>query len=193
MKKNGFTLIELLVVISLVAAISILVTSKISRNVKEAELMKENNIISSIEEAAYIYAINYSNELEYINTKNVDKVSIDTLVNKGLIKNTTELSSLLDKDVLIVKINDNIKTYYNESWVSSKPVIFLLGLSDVTIKLNSNYVDAGAYVAILNSGVSRLESGNIVSTVDTTTIGNYVVTYSYPNATSVSRNVRVVN
>lgn len=50
----------------------------------------------------------------------------------------------------------------------------------------------GAFVAIPNIGIIELESTNITSNINTTTIGEYKVTYSYTDAVSQERKVSVI-
>ena len=94
------------------------------------------------------------------------------------------------KDYEIADINGILKTDYIGT---SKSVIFLNGPSDISIYKGDNYTEMGAYVAIPETGIVELTSSNISSNVNTNTVGDYEVTYSYSGASSVSRKVSVID
>ena len=78
---------------------------------------------------------------------------------------------------------------------TTAPVITLLGDSSVTIEVNSTYTDAGA-TATDNYDGDLTGSIVVVSNVDTSTVGNYTVTYNVTDtsgnaATEVTRTIIV--
>ncbi len=79
MKKNGFTLIEILVVIVLAAAISVTIGVSM-QGMQERQTEKEiKEYKETLEKAACVYA-------EINNITSDTKVTVDTLIKKGLIK-----------------------------------------------------------------------------------------------------------
>jgi hypothetical protein len=148
-----------------------------------------------IEDAAYLYSLNYSSEIPDINTTKVVKVTLNTLVNKGLIdkKSITNDGILINLNnyVLIANKSDVIRTYYDKNQ-TGKSVIFLNGLEEMAIKKDSTYTDMGAYVAIPEVGIFDLTSSNMTSTVNSSVIGTYEVTYSYTDSINAVRTVKVI-
>ena len=53
--KNGFTLVELLVVVIIIALTTVLVITKVEKNIKRAKELEKQTQIEAIENAAYIY------------------------------------------------------------------------------------------------------------------------------------------
>ena len=189
MKKDAFTLIELLAVIFILGLMVTMITIKVTKNIKKAENLATTHQKSMIESAAILYATDYSEELTNLTTKNVDKVTLSTLVTAGLLTESSIEGITLSNEVFIAKIGDELKSKYDPT---SSNAIFINSLDEISISVGSTYTDAGAYIAIPGTGVSLLTSGNITSTVNTSTIGNYTVTYTYTNATTVVRKVEVL-
>ncbi len=191
MKENGFTLIELLAVITIICLAAILISIRVTNNIKQANNIASDYQIDMIETAANLYAMNYSSEIPSINTTNVATVTLNTLVSKGLISSSS-ISELNNTDiVLIANIENNIKVDYDKNQ-SGKNVIFLNGLNEISIKKNTTYIDMGAYVVVDNNSLIELDNNNMSSTVDSDEKGNYTVTYSYTNANDIIRKVKVI-
>lgn len=193
--KKGFTLIEVIAVIALIAFMILLIIPNITKNIKDAKKMLSNSQIESIENSAYLYYLDYSSEIPDLATYKVTNVTIGTLISKGLISsddikiNNQSIPS--SNVVVIANINGKIKTFYDINQ-TGKSVIFLTGLSNMSLNTGTTYNDMGAYVAILGSGVLQLSSSNMVSTVNTSLPGTYTVTYSYTNAIDAIRTVKVL-
>ena len=190
MKKNAFTLVELLVVVIIIALTAVLVITKVEKNIKRAKELEKQTQIEAIESAAYIYANDYGKELSHLESIGVDKVRLEVLVNKMLLNKKNLEGIDLTNEVVIAKIEGNIKTYYDYDQKSAN-VIFLLGLKETTVRKESTYVDSGAYVAVMDVGVEKLSSTNMTSNVDTSKPGVYEVKYNYTNAEEVIRKVTV--
>lgn len=193
--KNGFTLIEVIAVIALIALMTLLIVPNITKNIKDAKQMLSNSQIEAIENAAYVYYLDYSSEIPNLNTYNVANVTIETLISKGLISSDdikiNNQNLPISNVVVIANINGIVKTFYDVNQ-TGKSVIFLVGLSTISVNIGTTYNDMGAYVAIQGSGVLQLSSSNMISTVNTSTSGTYTVTYSYTNALDAIRTVKVL-
>ena len=190
MKKNGFTLVELLATITLLCITITIVIVKVDKNIKDANDFGNQMQIEGIESAALIYAEEYRNNLYYIEEKKVDTVSLETLINQGLLEEKDVKN--LDKTniIVIAEINNNIKVKYTKV---NKNVIFLNGPSEISIYVGDQYKEMGAYVAIPGTGIIELQNDNITSTINNNTVGEYKVTYSYVNTDSKERIVSVIN
>ena len=189
MKKNGFTLIELIATIAILSMIITIVVVKVNKNINETKDFGNKIQIETIESAALIYAEEYINTLTNIDEKKVDTVSLETLINIGLLKEKDIKDIPKTNVVVIVEINDNIKVKYTET---SKNVIFINGPTDMSIYIGDTYKEMGAFVAIPGSGVMEITSTNISSNVNNNIVGEYEVTYSYKNTDSVKRKVSVI-
>lgn len=187
--KKGFTLIELLAVIIILGVTIAIVITKVDNNIKNANNFVDEQQVKEIENAAYLYAEEFSNEIEGFNTLKVGKVSINTLVEKGYLKTKDVENISTSNVVMIAEIDNYIKTKYTET---ERNAIFLNGSDTVSINMGSRYVELGAYVAIPGTGLVKLESSNISSNVNNSTKGEYKVTYSYSGAEEVVRKVQVL-
>lgn len=190
MKKiNGFTLVELLAVIIILCVTVTIVVVKVDKNIKDADEFGNEMQIENIERAALIYADEDISSLTNLQSKNVDTVTISTLVNSGLL-NSKDVKEISTSDlVLIANINGDLRVKYIGT---SKNVIFLNGSKEISLYQGDTYNEMGAYVAIPGTGLVELTSSNISSTVNTSAKGEYKVTYSYSGATSVVRKVSVL-
>lgn len=190
MKKNGFTLVELLAVIVILGMTITIVAVKIDKNIKDTNKFSNTQLISTIEDAAYLYAETYDNELTNLNTYNVDVVTINTLIEKGLLDKKNLKNISFSEKVIIANINGLLKTKYVGS---NNNAIFLNGGSEVSIYKGEIYSELGAYIAIPNTGLDTLSSSNITSNINTSTVGRYEVKYTYSNAKTEKRTVNVLN
>jgi prepilin-type N-terminal cleavage/methylation domain-containing protein len=195
MKEKGFTLIEILAVIVIISITTLLIITSVEKRIKEAKNILSSSQLETIENAVYVYAINYASEIPDLEIKGVDTVTLATLIDKGLIE-TSDIT--INGDVLpttntaiIAYVNGSLKAKYDESQTGSN-IIFLVGASSISISKNSTYTDMGAYVVIPETGIVELTSSNMSSNVNTGTSGTYQVTYTYSNSTSVTRTVRVL-
>ena len=147
--------------------------------------------IKMIEDASLLMSTDYQDELTKLNSKNIETITLQTLVNKGLLKSSDLKDIPLSNKVLLAKINDDIRVNYDKLQ-SNKNVIFLTGLDNITLHKNDTYTESGAYVAIIDTGVVALTSSNISGTINTNTVGTYKKTYSYNNAVSVTRTINII-
>ena len=190
MKKNGFTLVELLATIAILCITITIVIVQVDKNIKDANDFGNKMQIESIESAALLYTEEYRNNLSNIDEKKVDTVSLEALINQGLL-NEKDVKNI-DKSniVLIAEINNNIKVKYIGT---IKNVIFLNGPSEMSIYIGDEYKEMGAFVAIPETGIIELTNTNISSIVNNNVVGEYKVIYSYENTDSVERIVSVIN
>lgn len=191
MKKNAFTLIELLSVIIILGLTVTLVVVRVEKNIKDTKKLANDMQVNMIEEAALLMSTDYQDELTILDSKNVETITLQTLVNKGLLKSSDLKGIPLSNKVLLAKINDDIRVNYDKLQ-SNKNVIFLTGLDNITLHKNDTYTESGAYVAIIDTGVVALTSSNISGTINTNTVGTYKKTYSYNNAVSVTRTINII-
>lgn len=191
MKKNAFTLIELLSVIIILGLTVTLVVVRVEKNIKDTKKLANAMQIKMIEDAALLMSTDYQDELTKLNSKNIETITLQTLVNKGLLKSSDLKGIPLSNKVLLAKINDDIRVNYDKLQ-SNKNVIFLTGLDNITLHKNDTYTESGAYVAIIDTGVVALTSSNISGTINTNTVGTYKRTYSYNNAVSVTRTINII-
>ena len=101
-----------------------------------------------------------------------------------------------DSDFFTINSNTNSGNNFSYDVVyTTAPVITLLGDSSVTIEVNSTYNDAGATATDNYDG--DLTSIVVVSDVDTSTVGDYTVTYNVTDTSvcmiEVTRTVSVVD
>lgn len=191
MKKNAFTLIELLSVIIILGLTVTLVVVRVEKNIKDTKKLANAMQIKMIEDAALLMSTDYQDELTKLNSKNIETITLQTLVNKGILKSSDLKGIPLSNKVLLAKINDDIRVNYDKLQ-SNKNVIFLTGLDNITLHKNDTYTESGAYVAIIDTGVVALTSSNISGTINTNTVGTYKKTYSYNNAVSVTRTINII-
>jgi len=190
MNKKGFTLVELLAVIVILGITITIVFVKVDNNIKEANDFGNKMQNEAIESAANLYADDNSSSLTNLNEKKVDTVTISTLINSGLLAKK-DVKDIDESDlVLIADINGIYKIKYIGT---SKSVIFLNGPSEMSIYKGDVYTEMGAFVAIPGTGLVELTSSNISSNVNNNTVGDYEVTYSYSDASSVVRKVSVID
>ena len=190
MKKNGFTLVELLATIVILCITITIVIVQVDKNIKDANDFGNKMQKEAIESAALLYVEDYRSNLTNLNSKKVDTVSLETLINQGLLQDKDVKNIDKSNVIVIAEINNSLKVNYTGV---SKNVIFLNGPSEISIYLGDNYTEMGAYVAIPGTGVIELTSSNISSTIDTSNVGEYKVTYSYENTEPVERIVSVIN
>jgi len=195
MNKKGFTLIEILAVIVIISVTTLLIITNVEKRIKSAKEVLKSSQIETIENAAYIYAMNYSSEIPDLKEKGVETIPLSTLISKGLIEASD--IKISDQDlpvtnvIVISYINGTFKTKYDINQ-TGKNIIFLVGLKEISTTKDSTYNDMGAYVAIQEIGVLELTSLNMSSNVNTSAIGTYQVTYTYSNSISVTRVVKVI-
>ncbi len=186
--KRGFTLIELLAVIIILAVTITIVVVKVDKNLKDANKFGDERTAQMLEEAAILFVENYKNELSNINSIGVDTITINQLINKGLIE-SKNIKDNTANIILIANIDEIIKSKYTKTQQS---VIFLNGSSQISIYKGSEYVELGAYVAVPGRGVLELPGSNISTNFDKNKIGEYEVNYTYSSATPVKRIVNVI-
>lgn len=196
MNKNGFTLIELLAVIIILLLLSTIIVPIIRQDMLVAENYASDSQVRLIEETAYIYALNYKDEISTIDTNNIAIIQVQALLDKGLITdkdlkvNNKDTVKSTDK-VIIAKIEDNIKAIYDKKQ-ENKPIIILHGPSKIKLSRNGTYFEYGASVINISpASISDIPLANITSNVNVSTPGSYKVTYTYNNANSVVREVEI--
>lgn len=196
MKKNGFTLIEVLAVIILLGVIITIVVSIVDGDINLVKEYAKENQIKLIEESAEIYYLNYKNEIPSIDTTKIATITIQTLYDKGFIKdkdlvvNSKETIKKTDK-VLIYLVDGELFTLYDKTQTISLMII-LKGPSEIKIRKDGEYTEYGAVVInTLTTTIIDIPPSNISGTVNTSVEGTYTITYSYSGASPKSRKVIV--
>lgn len=186
--KKGFTLIEMIAVIAIIASISVVVFINVEKNISDVNKFGTDAQKDTIESSAIIYMN------EYLNSNNeIELITLSDLINSGILpgESVSDLNS--NNKVLIVSSLSEVK--YLGTTTFDKPVIFITGDKEISIRVGSTYTDSGAKVVLPNCSnncIENLAQSNISSTVNTNTVGKYKVTYSYPNAKNVSKTVYVI-
>ncbi len=196
MKKNGFTLIEVLAVIILLGVIVTIVVSIVDGDINLVKEYAKENQIKLIEESAEIYYLNYKNEIPSIDTTKIATITIQTLYDKGFIKdkdlvvNSKETIKKTDK-VLIYLVDGELFTLYDKTQTISLMII-LKGPSEIKIRKDGEYTEYGAVVInTLTTTIIDIPPSNISGTVNKSVEGTYTITYSYSGASPKSRKVIV--
>ena len=196
MNKKGFTILEILTVVIIILMLSLLIIPIIDRNIRDTEVFLTQTQIEMIENAAYLYYISYKDEIPEINTEKIAIISIQTLLDKGLIeersiKSNNQFIIPPENTVLIIDINDKIITVYDKT-NQSQPLLYLNGPEQLTITKNTSYLEYGAFLITFSPNkIEELDSTYISSGVNNVEAGKYTVEYSYPQAESVTRIVYV--
>ena len=107
--KNGFTIIEMLMTIAIISTIlAIVVFSVSSYIIKSKEQVNDLNT-NLIQDAAEIYIKEYPNEINWKDdSENIDNeftcISIQDIINKGILKQNIELSEINLENNTTIKI-----------------------------------------------------------------------------------------
>lgn len=196
MKKNGFTLIEVLAVIILLGIIVTIIVSIVDSDINFVKEYAKENQIKLIEDSAEIYYLNYKNEIPSIDTTKIATITVQTLYDKGFIKdkdlviNSKETIKKTDK-VLIYLVDGELFTLYDKTQTINL-IIILKGPSEIKIKKDGNYTEYGAVlINTLTTTIIDIPSSNISGSVNTSVEGTYTINYSYSGAKSKNRKVIV--
>ena len=128
MKKNAFTLIELLSVIIILGLTVTLVVVRVEKNIKDTKKLANAMQIKMIEDAALLMSTDYQDELTKLNSKNIETITLQTLVNKGLLKSSDLKDIPLSNKVLLINSKTSSLLFKSKSTknksLSKKSFIF---------------------------------------------------------------------
>lgn len=196
MNKKGFTLIEVLAIIILLGILITVVVSLVDGDIKFAKDYATESQINLIEDSAEMYYLNYKNEIPSIETTKIVSITVQTLYDKGFIKdkdlkvNTKETVKKTDK-VLIYLIDGELFTLYDKTQAINL-LIILKGPKELKIKKGGLYTEFGAVlINTVTNTITALPPQNIAGTVNTSLEGKYTINYSYTGATSKYRTIIV--
>lgn len=198
MNKKGFTLIETLAVVILFGILTTIIVSLFDDDLIFVKKYASDAQIRLIEESAELYYIDYKNEISQIETNKVVFISIHNLIDRGYIKekdlkiNAKETIGSWD-GVLIYLIDEEVKTLYDPNQ-GNNPIIILKGPLEIKIRTGGTYHEYGAIVIDRsNTTLFDLSPTNYfgASSINTNVANTYEVTYTYPQAETVTRKVIV--
>ena len=182
-KKNlGFTMIEMLATILILLAILIIATPSVRRMLNKTNELSQEYIENIIIDAAKEYAIvnnkAITSNLKVVEDTNV--ITLPTLMNMGLIEQEDIDKLGEDARVLLTLTEDNSIVYsivYDSSLAQSNAIqLVLIGNNPLHVKQGTPYLEPG-YIAYDKNGKIVTDKVVVSGTVNTTTIGNYQLTY----------------
>lgn len=196
MNKKGFTLVEVLAVIILLGILVTIIVSLVDDDINIFKNYATDSQIRLIETSAKMYYLNYKEEIPSIDTTNISVITVQTLYDKGFIRNkdlkvnTKETVKKTDK-VIIYLIDEEVFTLYNKIQDQTMFII-LKGPKELKIRKDGTYTEYGAVLLdTVNQTVTNLDSVNISGTVETEEEGTYYINYSYNEAETQVRTIIV--
>jgi prepilin-type N-terminal cleavage/methylation domain-containing protein/uncharacterized repeat protein (TIGR02543 family) len=194
MKNKGFTLIELIASIAILAMLSTIIVVAVSKSINKAKEDANTTMMKAIRLAAEDYAINNEGILTEFSTNDWVDIKLETLIKNNYFDN--ELKDFVTKENIpitnIVRVtrsfNGKVTSTYTEDQ-TTKTTITLNGSYNTYVKKGDTYEDEGV-IATTPEGVNVTSSVVKSGTVNTNTLGTYVLTYTYQDV-SITRNVIV--
>jgi len=194
MKNKGFTLIELIASIAILAMLSTIIVVAVSKSINKAKEDANATMLKAIRLAAEDYAVNNEGILTDFSTNDWVDIKLETLIKNNYFDN--ELKDFVTKENIPItnfvrvtrSTTGKVTTTYNENQ-TTQTTISLNGSYNTYIKKGDTYIDEGV-IATTPEGVNVTSSVVKTGTVDTNTLGTYVITYTYQDV-SITRNVIV--
>jgi len=194
MNKKGFTLVELLATITIIGMLSTILITVVVKKINETKEQSRQTMINSIELAAKNYAMDNESSIDSLKSYDYAYIPLKILIENdlltdSLIDQTTNKALPMTDTVYVTRFfNGTIRAVYDiDQAIHTK--ITLNGSFNVYIKKENIFTDPGV-IAISSSGNDVSSSVITTGTVDTNTVGNYIITYTYDDI-SITRNVIV--
>ena len=157
MKRKGFTLIELISAVAIMAILSTIVVTIVSKKINTVKDEAYETMITSIKLATEDYVTNNEGALSSYAENDWINIPLSTLIEEGYFSDSME--DLTGENVISVtndiyvtrNYNGTVTSYYDENQ-NTNPTIELNGKYNVYIKKGENFIDSGA-IATTSSGV----------------------------------------
>lgn len=206
MKKKGFTLVELLGVMTVLGIIALLIIPAVEKTISNSKKKglenQKNTIISGakswmtdnkelVEDDEVIVTVGDLKQEGYL------EFNIKNPITNKCISNNTEVLITIEGKKYKYKINGSIIDGEDDECgtINAKPNLYLMGRNPISIKQGESFKDPGFSATTINGDdISRRVV--ISGEVDTSTIGDYIITYTITDngLTSVKkRKVKVVD
>lgn len=191
-KKNGFSLVELLCAICLVGMLSTIIAPIVIKRINSAKTETYNTLIETIELNAKDYVITNEDKIQDYNLYDNTYISIKTLIDNNYFDssliNPITKKTIPETDLIYVTRNNKgkIEAKYD---INMEVKIKLNDGYNIYLKVGDTFNDPGVTATLLD-GTDVTSSIITSGTVNTSSIGTYVITYTFGNS-KITRNVIV--
>ena len=191
-KKNGFSLVELLCTICLVGMLSTIIAPIVIKRINSAKTEAYNTLIETIELNAKDYVITNEDKIQDYNLYDNTYISIKTLIDNNYFDssliNPITKKTIPETDLIYVTRNNKgkIEAKYD---INMEVKIKLNDGYNIYLKVGDTFNDPGVTATLLD-GTDVTSSIITSGTVNTSSIGTYVITYTFGNS-KITRNVIV--
>ncbi len=191
-KKNGFSLVELLCAICLVGMLSTIIAPIVIKRINSAKTEAYNTLIETIELNAKDYVITNEDKIQDYNLYDNTYISIKTLIDNNYFDssliNPITKKTIPETDLIYVTRNNKgkIEAKYD---INMEVKIKLNDGYNIYLKVGDTFNDPGVTATLLD-GTDVTSSIITSGTVNTSSIGTYVITYTFDNS-KITRNVIV--
>lgn len=191
-KKNGFSLVELLCAICLVGMLSTIIAPIVIKRINSAKTKAYNTLIETIELNAKDYVITNEDKIQDYNLYDNTYISIKTLIDNNYFDssliNPITKKTIPETDLIYVTRNNKgkIEAKYD---INMEVKIKLNDGYNIYLKVGDTFNDPGVTATLLD-GTDVTSSIITSGTVNTSSIGTYVITYTFGNS-KITRNVIV--
>ena len=191
-KKNGFSLVELLCAICLVGMLSTIIATIVIKRINSAKTEAYNTLIETIELNAKDYVITNEDKIQDYNLYDNTYISIKTLIDNNYFDssliNPITKKTIPETDLIYVTRNNKgkIEAKYD---INMEVKIKLNDGYNIYLKVGDTFNDPGVTATLLD-GTDVTSSIITSGTVNTSSIGTYVITYTFGNS-KITRNVIV--
>lgn len=191
-KKNGFSLVELLCAICLVGMLSTIIAPIVIKRINSAKTEAYNTLIETIELNAKDYVITNEDKIQDYNLYDNTYISIKTLIDNNYFDssliNPITKKTIPETDLIYVTRNNKgkIEAKYD---INMEVKLKLNDGYNIYLKVGDTFNDPGVTATLLD-GTDVTSSIITSGTVNTSSIGTYVITYTFGNS-KITRNVIV--